>query len=391
MPRPSLVLETWGKIRRTTIDGKPTAVASYRDSDGKTRTMQRQGTTAASAERVLVKALRDRLTPSDGIKPETRLKALSQIWWDEFEKKGRAVGTERHYRLMLSAHILPGIGDLTIREASVSRLDRFIKALTVNSGYGSARTSAVVLTGMMGLAARHGAITVNPMGSVAPVVVPANTVVVHTIEEVGHLRALLKEWDAGKDKGGQPRRAELSDVATMFLATGCRTGEVLSFQWSDIDMAATPPTITVSGTAALDKNGKRVIQAKPKSESSQRQLALPAFVVEMLLRRRVDSHSPLVFPSTVGTLRDPNNFLLQWHNALKGSPFEGAVPKTFRSSVATIIASMADAEAAQKQLGHSSRRVTEGSYIKRSNVAPDLTGILEAFNVLATSSTQNHE
>lgn len=31
MARPPLELETWGRIRRTTVKGKPTAVAYYRD------------------------------------------------------------------------------------------------------------------------------------------------------------------------------------------------------------------------------------------------------------------------------------------------------------------------------------------------------------------------
>ena len=31
MARPPLELETWGKIRRTTVDGKPAAVAYFRD------------------------------------------------------------------------------------------------------------------------------------------------------------------------------------------------------------------------------------------------------------------------------------------------------------------------------------------------------------------------
>jgi hypothetical protein len=62
--RPPLPLETWGKVSRTVVNGKPTAIAYYRDSDGRTRPMQRQGSTAAAAERNLLAALRDRLTPT---------------------------------------------------------------------------------------------------------------------------------------------------------------------------------------------------------------------------------------------------------------------------------------------------------------------------------------
>jgi len=344
--------------------------------------MERKGTTAADAERKLAAALRDRLTPAEGISADTRLTALADVWWEEFEAKGRAVGTARQYRTMLAAHILPGLGGVTIREATVSRLDRFVKALAKNAGYGAARTSAVVLSGMLDVAARHGAIAANPMRSVASVVVPERVIRAHTVGQVGELRAILRAWDATLDKAGRRRSVELADVVDMYLATGCRTGEILALQWPDVDLGSTPPTLTISGTFAKDKDGKGHIQASPKSESSHRRLMLPPFAVEMLIRRRLESSTVLVFPSATGTLRDPNNFLAQWHRALAGTVFEGSVPKTLRSSVATLVKEQADAEQAKDQLGHSSVKVTEAHYIKPSHVAPDLTGILETFNVL---------
>jgi hypothetical protein len=55
-----------------------------------------------------------------------------------------------------------------------------------------------------------------------------------------------------------------------------------------------------------------------KSAAGRRTIPLPKFAVEMLQKRR---HLPylgeqtVIFPSTAGSLRDPNNFLKLWRSA----------------------------------------------------------------------------
>lgn len=391
MPRPPLVLESWGRIRRTTLDGKPTAIAHYRDSDGVTRKAQRQGRTGAEAERLLIESLKARLTPTEGVTPETRISDLADLWWAEFEKRGRAQGTVRRYRQVLDKDVLGGVGGLLVREATVGRLDRFIKAITDHSGYGTARLCTVLLTGMFDLAARHDAVRSNPMRSVAPVPKPAKTIHAYTLDDVAELREILAEWDATPDKRGMPRTADLADVADAYLGTAGRTGEVLAFRYSRVRFDLDPVTLTVDATVAHDAEGHIVIQERTKSDAGYRELKLPPFLVAVLLRRRATAQSDLVFPSSTGTVRAPSNFLTQWHAALKETRFEGEVPKTFRSSVATHIERSTDSKHAQKQLGHSSERVTEQHYIKRANEAPDLTDILEAFNVRTPKPRVNRE
>jgi len=385
MARPPLVLETWGKIRRALVDGKPTAVARYRDSDGVTRLMQRQGQTLADAERVLLAALRTRLTPSDGLNGDSTIAALAGEWWAEYAAKKRAPATVRRYRSVLDGHVIKGVGEIRIREATVSRLDRFIKAIAENTGGATAKICIVVLSGMFDMAARHDAVKSNPMQSVAAVVNPERIIRAYSLDDVAELRSILRAYDSTPDKRGMTRTTDIADIADMYLATGCRTGEVLAIRWKDIDLAATPPTVSISGTVALDAAGKNHIQPHPKSETSKRGLKLPPFAVAMLMNRRLSAHTVFVFPSSVGTLRAPTNFLVQWRDALAGTRFEGDVPKLFRSSVATLVKDQSGAESAKEQLGHSSVKITEGHYIKPAHQAPDLTAILESFNVITQS------
>ncbi len=391
MARPPLELETWGRIRRTTIDGKPTAFARYRDSDGVTRPMQRSGRTPAEAERNLIRAMRDRVSPVAEISRQTRVRELADLWWEEYAVKNRAQATFDRYQNVLDKHVLPALGDLRLEEASVSRLDRFVKSIAKQST-ANAKIAHVLLLGMFDMAARHDAFTVSPARSIAPVEAKKTEIVAWSLEDVAEMRLILREWDAGKPTRGA-RFGDVADPIDFYLGTSCRSGEVFAIGYSQLSIdggADEPDLASIEGTVIRGPKGgpSRIIQPYTKSESGMRELVLPQFVGDMLRRRRETAYTEYVFPSSVGTLRAPGNFLTQWHDALKGTRFEGAVPKSFRSTVATTIANEHGLEAAQRQLGHAHKTTTEKSYRKRLHRADDVTDTLEKFNVLPASGAQ---
>ena len=375
MARPPLVLETHGKIRRTTLNGIPTAVAYYRDSDGVTRKMQRQGATAAQAERELVKAMKERLAPaSDDLTRESRLKLVASKWMLEMEARDLAAGTIRQYRGSIERHILPGLGEVRLAEATVPRVDRFLKSLTHSSGAGAARTARVVLGGMFGLAARHGAIDANPIREVAAIPKPKRNVAAPDRRAINGIRARFAEWDAMPDKRGKPRTTDLLDPCDMVIGSGMRTGELLALTWADIDF--TRGTVTIRSTLAADLAGKMGVQPKPKSRSSVRELYLPAHVLMMLARR--PHVSEFVFPSTVQTFRHPNNFRTSWRLALAGTEFAGVTPKSFRKAVATVLRDELGVGAAKDQLGHASEVTTNAHYVMLAHEGPSGQAVLES-------------
>ncbi len=379
MPRPPLQLETWGKIRRTVVDGKPTAVAYYRDSDGVTRKMQRSGRTGAEAERNLVAAMKARLAPSsDDLTRESRLRDLAEAWYAESASEGNlAQGSLNTYRRSIDTIVLKGLGEVRLHEATVPRVDRFLKAVTARNGAAQARTARVVLKGMFDLAVRHGAIAINPASAAAPVRTKRKPVVAPTVADVRAIQQLMRDYDAGTDKQGRKRWTDLSDVTDLYVATGARTAEILALGWASVYFERTPAQLVITGTVIEGDDGKLVIQEHPKSEASARGLLLPPFAVETLMRRRVDSISELVFPSAAGTPRWPSNVRRQWRDALKGSPYEGITPRDFRKAVATLLRDNYGIEAAQLQLGHSSDAVTRKHYVPVVNQGPDATAALE--------------
>lgn len=387
MARPPLVPETWGTVyTRMITEARWAARARYRDVDGRTRQIERIGRTKQKAEDLLREAMRDRLKPlgEHELSPNTRLADLAIVWWDEFSHGSRSNGTLRRYETVLDKYVIANLGGWMIREVSVSKLDRFIKQTTRLNGYSNASIAAVLLTGMFAMAARHDAIETNPMKSVAPVEQPSHEVVTFSLEDVAELREILARWDAGLDASGRPRAADLADPVDMFLGTGCRPGEVFALMWEDVDFTVQPITVDIHRTMGKTREGKWTVQNKTKTGAGRR-LLLPTFVGKMLLRRRVEAYSELVFPSATLTPRIPDNFRVQWHAALKGTRFEGRVPKEFRATVATAIRDAVGLERAQHQLGHSTYATTEQSYLPRVVEVSDSTAILERFNVRASS------
>lgn len=168
------------------------------------------------------------------------------------------------------------------------------------------------------------------------------------------------------------------------LATGARIGETLAIRWSDVDLAAEKPTVTIHGTIidVRGKNGLR-IQDHPKSSNSRQRYFLRLFAVEMLRRRQADplrqNTFDLVFASSTLTIRDPNGFRKQWREARKAVDFDWITPHTFRKSVGTILANTQGMAAATAQLGHSSEQITSKHYVQKTHEAPDNTEVLQVF------------
>jgi integrase len=382
MPRPPLELETWGKIRRIVVDGKHAAVAYYRDSDGKTRKMQRQGKTGAEAERNLIRAMKARLAPAgEDLTADTTVKQAAEKWLAEPERSELAIATVRRYTDILGTIVKNGFGGVRLGEATVPRVDRFLKSVTTENGPSTAKTARTLLQHVFALAVRHGAIRSNPVRDAGRIVQPRKPVVAPDAHSIREMAALMRAYDTTPDKRGNQRVADLGDLFDVFSGTGARTAEILALRWDDVDLDALPrPTISIHGTVTLDADGKVFVQEHPKTDSSRRVLKLPQYVADVLTRRRIHSYCEWVFPSAVGTLRWPHNLRRNWREALAGTPYAEVSPRSLRKAVATRIRDELGIEVAGEQLGHASgSTVTRKHYTQRLAVGPDATSALDAF------------
>ncbi|MGN2639599.1 tyrosine-type recombinase/integrase [Nocardia takedensis] len=404
MPHPPLAIGTYGSINtKRQKNGSWRASTRFRDGDGITRPVQAMGPTKPRAVAALKKRLTERRhasRPGADLTLDTKLSDLADLWLAELEFENRATPqTIDYYRSHIhvarkrgredTVKINTSLGGLHIREATTQRLDAYLKEVA-RTWPSKARAHRVVLTGMMGLAVRHDVIRHNPVLNVARL--PRNTQRPRAADlpTLHALREQLETWVSGSDTPGtlartrgRPRSRIVLDVADVLLGTGARIGEALAIRWQDLDLEADVPRVTIRGTIVRITNQDGVLrpirQEWTKTQAGYRSVVLPRFVVEALRRREtvaVDNALDLVFTTRSGTIYDPHNFRRSWRSA-RGTKFDWVTPKTFRKTVATLIAHEYGPGHAAHQLGHADDGTTaKRHYIDTPHEVADFTGLL---------------
>jgi integrase len=101
-----------------------------------------------------------------------------------------------------------------------------------------------------------------------------------------------------------------------------------------------------------------------KSAAGRRTIALPRFAIRMLTARRtlpyLGEHPTIMFPSTAGTWRDPNNFGRDWRRVRAEPGVAEVTTPSFRKSVDTLI----DDRGFSARIGADQRRHTRPSMIQ---------------------------
>lgn len=381
MGRPSLPIGTAGKIRIwREANGQYTARCSYRDYDGITRPVERTRDTRPAAERALKEAIRDRGHHTDvdsEITPTSRVHALAEAWWKWFDALDRSPGTKRIYREQVDNQILPALGALHVRELTIGRIERFLRAVEDHHGAAVAKTTRSVLSGMCAYAARHDALDRNPVRETSAISVKPKK---------GQPRALTpaeaRQIRAYVTYDEEAVHHDIPDLISVLLASGLRIGEALALVWDAVDLEV--GTLEVRGTVVRIKDKGLVIKPEPKTEAGYRTLVLPSWCIALLRNRQPGGEDVpkntlgLVFPSTVGTLRDPDNV----QKRLKEAHIFVGMPELtshwYRKTVATLMDQAGlTARAAADQLGHARPSITQDVYFGRGIRDTGAAAVLE--------------
>ena len=227
--------------------------------------------------------IRDRSGHTEGdCTGDSSLRLLAAMWLEEITAEGRVrPQTIDRYTGIVEHSILPALGDLRLREVTVSSADRFLKGYAKDHP-ALAQAIKQDLGQIMGMAVRHDAITHNPVRSVARLRMVRKEIRALDEDELDHVRRLVHDWrkgldDKGRKLSGPKSSGDLSDIVDIHLATGLRINEVLALRRPDIDLAAAQPTLTVSGTLVQLKGKGIIRQPAPKSSAGRRTMLLPAF------------------------------------------------------------------------------------------------------------------
>jgi integrase len=376
MGRPPLALGTAGAIRSYRTESGYRARALTRDYDGRIRAVERRGKTKTAAETALKLALRDRaqITARGHITAASRVSDLAEAWYDGLSELSPV--TMEAYRRRLDAQILPGLGQLRVRELSVGVLDRHVRLIAANHGVATARMCRSVLSGMCTLAARHDALQSNPVraiGSLSGKTRRAPRAL--TLAQLRQLRAALSE-----DQRAISR--DLPDLVGFLMATGLRIGEACGLAWAAVDLDA--GTVDVR-TAVVRVKGEGLVIKTTKTDTGARTLVLPQWCVAMLRdrARRMDSleDSDPVFPAPLGGWRDPSNTQADLRDAFIAASFDWVTSHVFRKTVATLMDQAGlSSRAAADQLGHANTSMTTDVYFGRKVAATGAAAVMEALS-----------
>lgn len=378
--------------------GRWLARTHYRDGAEKLVDIKRQGRTKGAAEQAVRTAIKkaEQSWGEDHSSTTLTLTMLAAEWLDvrkpaavevdaETQSGGAPVEGQlrmqswNQYRQKLRDHVIPVLGEVPVAELSTPMCQKALHELyDRDTGRGS-RTSSLtkeVLMQVLDYAIQQGYRTDNPVRSVSRIPNRRPKPKSMKPDTVRRVHSAVAQRQVEPGIGGPKPTSRLADVLLLLAATGMRIGEALAVRWQDIDLAATPPIVTVTGTLVEGSSFYR--QEVGKSSNSFRAFSITVpWAAAMLLRRSanaVPTATGAVFASRNGTFLRPSNFRSDLRKALSAAGIsERITPKSFRTTVATAASAIHGLEAAASTLGHASPETTRRHYIEPAVLTPDIT------------------
>lgn len=209
-------------------------------------------------------------------------------------------GTLETYLRHLNLHVLPALGDVHLAEISPPLLDHVLHGIRRNVSAATARSCRSVISGVLAIAVRHGAIATNPAREVDRI----------ENQPKSQPRALSADerraWFDAVEADPKAVAADLPELTAFMLATGARIGETLGITWENVDLET--GEVSITGQVIRIK-GQCLVRGRTKSRSGERTLRLPRGILEMLRRRHAEAASIYepVFCDALGGYRDPAN------------------------------------------------------------------------------------
>lgn len=399
-------------IARQLADGRWSARVQVRDIDGRIRSVRATEKTKSSATRLVERRLKERVDPSiAGITGDTTFEDLSALWLQHRKDHGKvktkgllAPQTLATYQYDITQVIIPAIGQVRVREATIPLLDRLFADVEHGRKHGnyparfggrSTRQLRVVLGGMLALAVAHGALPANPIRDVSQSSRQPNPEVKFlTVDQARHLRTRVRRTAIRVPDQRMPNH-DLEEFIDLLLGTGCREGEGLAIRPIDLhDLDGPVPTLHICGTVIEPRKGfvDHLHRQNRTKTGDDRRLILPDAVAAMLRERmrRDPPNTPEspIFATGTGNWISPANLRTRLRSALdriseSDDPLDqalaGTTLHTLRRTVGTITAHEVSLDAARDQLGHRDPSVTFRHYVGKRVVAPDLRSTLDQF------------
>ena len=201
---------------------------------------------------------------------------------------------------ILRAYVLPTFGDRTLTSIKTTDIKSLYRRLASPGAKrngapladSSRRQVHATLTSVFTVAMEQGCILVNPLTALGKRDRPTagigrggNRVTVWSADEQARFLATVDARLTGT--------AEAEGVGYwLMLRAGLRRGEALGLRWSDLDLDASPPMLSVRATRV--KVGPRIIVGPPKTAESERTIPISATLAARLRQWRARQSEALL-------------------------------------------------------------------------------------------------
>ncbi len=272
----------------------------------------------------------------------------------ELGGRSLAPNTRALYAAASRLYVVPALGDLRLAELTPAIIDRALGLLRSTRSPQIARASRRALSSLCAEAVRHGALIHNPVRESRPIPCPHRPVRALTVPEARDLQDRVRaDHDAC--------RWDLPDLVQFLLGTGVRIGEATAVRTAVLDLPA--GTVHINATVIRVPGHGLRLQPRTKTAASERILALPLPILDMLHRRIATTRQPpeptatptsasafasdpahsvapnvgpgVVFTSPTGQLRDPSNTAADLRTVLDRAGYPWVTSHTFRRTVAS--------------------------------------------------------
>jgi integrase len=350
----------------------------FRYSDGLTRIVERRGPAdehdqhGKQAEDLLIDTLIARRAPGgpDEITLDTKIAVLVEQHLVRLAEDGRSPATTDTYKVVVR-ELTKFVGGVRVGEATPARLD---SALHDTHGANMARHTKTILRGALQLAVMANVLGTNPVRDVEPIKSTSKPKGASALT-ADQVRELLGKLRASE----YCRHHDLVDPITILIATGVRRSELLALTWTNFDEDASTLTVTGKVVRATGDGLQRIDDTK--TDARKRTISLPRFAVSALIERRklpFLGEQSVIFPSTTGTLRDPNNFGRLWRTVRDELGVPEVTTHSFRKTVAILIDDEGlSARIGADQLGHTRISMTQDRYMSRGRVHTQVAELLD--------------
>ena len=319
---------------------------------------------------------------------------VSQIMMEWLDSRRDAVkeSTYAHYKNLAGTHILPKLGRIPLGSLTPENINQFLKVLLSSGridGKGGLSPKTVAdIRSVLLLALEYARSSQYPCPDLGKIFSPHVTrpeMKVLTLEQQEKLENYLFR---------NPGPMELGILITLY--GGLRIGELCALQWRDIHFES--GTLQVSKTILRiqkedrDKGKKtQVLISRPKTDSSNRLIPLPGFLLEFLRNFRQESELYLI----TGTkfYLEPRMCLEKYKKILKKAGLESHTFHTLRHTFATrCVEKGFDPKSLSEILGHANINTTLQNYVHPSiDLKKEQMDRLEQVSVWGQNKGQNKE